>query len=113
MEDECTITRSGTRTLDESTGQYTQTPTTVYTGSCRVVIPPRRPQDAVAIGQVEAVESARLDLPVVDSAGVKDGDVVVLVTSMDPALVGVQYRLKGIPGQTHATARRFFMEAYA
>jgi len=113
MEDECTITRSGTRTLDESTGQYTQTPTTVYTGPCRVVVPPRRPQDVVPIGQVEAVETARLDLPVVDSAGVRDGDVAVLTVSLDPALVGVKYRLKGIPGATHGTARRFFMEAYA
>lgn len=113
MDDACAITREGARTLNETTGQYTQTPATVYSGICRVVVPPRRPQDVSAVGQVEAQETARLDLPVVASAGVRDGDVVTFTASIDPALVGRKYRLKGVPGNTHGTARRFFMETYA
>lgn len=113
MDDACTITRAGTRTLNETTGLYSQTPTTVYTGACRVVVPPRHPQDVVLTGQVEVVQTARLDLPVAASAGVRDGDVATFTASVDPALVGLKYRLKGVPGQTHGTARRFFMEAYA
>lgn len=112
MDDACVITREGTRTLNESTGLYSQTLATVYTGSCRLVVQPRQPQDAATVGQVEAVTHARLDLPVATSTGVRDGDVVQFTASVDPALVGVKYRLRGLAGQTHATARRFFVEAY-
>lgn len=112
MDDTCTIAREGARTLNEATGQYSTASTTVYTGNCRLVVQPRQPQDANAIGQVEAATHARLDLPVVTSAAVRDGDVVTFTASIDPAMVGVKYRLRGLAGQTHATARRFFVEAY-
>ena len=112
MEDACTIGREGTRVLNEANGQYAVALTTVYTGPCRLVVPPRQPQDASAVGQVEAVTHARLDLPVSTSTGVRDGDVVTFTASVDPALVGAKYRLRGLAGQTHATARRFFVEAY-
>jgi hypothetical protein len=113
MEDACTITREGGRVLNETTGQYTVAETTIYTGPCRLVVQPRQPQDANAVGQVEAVTHARCDLPVIASAAVRDGDVVTFTASLDPALVGVKYRLRGIAGQTHATARRFFVEVYS
>lgn len=112
MDDSCTIIREGTRILNEMTGQYATALIAVYTGPCRLVVQPRQPQDAAAVGQVESVTHARLDLPVVASAGVMDGDVVTFTTSIDPAMVGVKYRLRGLAGQTHATARRFFVEAY-
>jgi hypothetical protein len=112
MEDACTITREGDRILNETTGQYTVGEVTVYAGPCRLVVQPRQPQDAATVGQVEAVTHARLDLPVVTSAGVRDGDVVTFTASVDPALVGEKYRLRGLAGQTHATARRFFVEVY-
>jgi hypothetical protein len=118
MEDLCVITREGARTLDEATGLYSQAPTTVYPpagvrGQCRLVVQPRQPQDAAAVGQIEAVTHARLDLPVATSTGVRDGDIVEFTASVDPALAGKKYRLRGIAGQTHATARRFFVEAYS
>jgi len=112
MEDACTITREGGRVLDEATGQYTVTETPTYTGPCRLVVQPRQPQDANATGQIEAVTHARVDLPVLLSTSVRDGDVVTFTASLDPALVGVKYRLRGLAGQTHATARRFFVEVY-
>lgn len=117
MEDVCVITREGTRTLNEVTGQYAQNPAAIYPpagqpGICRLVVPPRQPQDANAIGQGESVTHARLDLPVATSTAVRDGDVVQFTASIDPALVGVKYRLRGLAGQTHATARRFFVETY-
>jgi len=112
MDDSCTIAREGARVLDEATGQYAVTLTAIYTGMCRLVVQPRQPQDANAVGQVEAVTHARLDLPVSTSTAVREGDVVTFTASIDPALVGVKYRLRGLAGQTHATARRFFVEAY-
>lgn len=121
MEDACTVTREGGRILNESNGQYAVAMTTVYpdptsgktSGPCRLVVQPRQPQDAALVGQVEAVTHARLDLPVIASTSVRDGDVVTFTASIDPALVGVKYRLRGLAGQTHATARRFFVEAYS
>lgn len=113
MDDACTITREGARTLNETTGQYEQTPAMVYVGACRLVVQPRQPQDVAAVGQVEVMQSARLDLPMVASAGVQDGDTVLFTASLDAGLVGRKYRLRGFAGQTHATARRFFVEAYA
>lgn len=112
MDDTCTITREGTRILNEANGQYAISESTVYTGACRVVVQPRPPKDTNAVGQIEAVTNARFDLPVVASVGVQDGDVVVFNTSIDPGLVGAKYRLRGLAGQTHGTARRFFVEAY-
>lgn len=112
MEDSCIITREGDRILNETTGQYTVGTTTTYEGPCRLVVQPRQPQDANATGQVEAVTHARLDLPVSTSTSVRDGDAVTFTASVDPALVGVKYRLRGLAGQTHATARRFFVEVY-
>ncbi|HEY8752400.1 MAG TPA: DUF6093 family protein, partial [Arthrobacter sp.] len=131
MEDACTITRvttngsttpsatlypSATLTpggggLNEATGLYLVEPSTIYAGPCRLVVQPRQPQDAAMVGQIEAVTHARLDLPVGTSTGVRDGDMVTFTASVDPALVGAKYRLRGIAGQTHATARRFFVEA--
>lgn len=113
MDDVCTITREGSKTLNESTGLYVQTPSTVYSGACRLVVQPRQPQDVAAVGQIEVVQHARLDLPMAASAGVRDGDVVTFTASLDAGLVGRTYRLRGFAGQTHATARRFFVEAYA
>jgi len=113
MDDECTVTREGTRTLDESTGQYSQTPSTIYSGVFRMVVPPRAPQDVVAVGQVEAVTRPRADFPVAASAAVRDGDVLTVTVSGDPALLGQKFRLRGFAGQTHGTARRFFVEVYS
>jgi hypothetical protein len=112
MEDTCTITREGNRVLNETTGQYTVETTTIYTGPCRLVVPPRHPKDVAAVGQVEVVEMARLDLPVSTTAGVMDGDVATFTASLDPNLVGRKFLLRGYGAQSQATARRFFVEAY-
>jgi len=113
MDDECVVTREGTRTLDEATGLYSNTPATVYTGAFRMIVPPRAPQEVVAVGQVEALTRPRADFPVVASAAVRDGDVLTVTVSADPALVGPKFRLRGMAGQTHGTARRFFVEVYS
>lgn len=112
MDDACVVSREGNRVLNEATGQYAIASTPVYSGPCRLVVQPRPPKDANAVGQVEAVTNARCDFPVSTSTGIRDGDVVTFTVSVDPALVGEKYRLRGLAGQTHATARRFFVEAY-
>lgn len=110
MPDTGRITRAGARTLNETTGQYEQTPTTVYEGICKVVAPKQYPNDSAAIGQVLVESRPRLDLPVLTSVGLRDGDLFECLTSGDPALVGEKWLLKGFAGQSQTSARRFWME---
>lgn len=110
MPDTGKITRAGARTLNETTGQYDQTPSTVYEGVCKVVMPKQFPNDAAAEGQVLVESRPRLDLPVLTSTGVRDGDLFKCLTSGDPALVGREWLLRGIAAQSQTSARRFWME---
>jgi hypothetical protein len=109
MPDTGKITRAGARTLNETTGQYEQTPTTVYEGICKVVASKQFPNDSSAVGQVLVDSRPRLDLPVLDSVGVRDGDMFECLTSGDPDLVGGKWLLKGSAGQSQTSARRFWL----
>lgn len=110
MPDTGRITRAGARTLNETTGLYEQTPATVYTGICKVVLPKQYPNDSAAIGQVLVESRPRLDLPVLLSVGVRDGDLFECLTAGDPDLVGVKWLLRGFSGQSQTSARRFWLE---
>lgn len=112
LPDTGTIRRNGAKVLNEATGQYEQTPTTVYTGICKVVIPKQFPNSSGAVGQVLVEVHARLDLPVVASAAVRDGDILTIDTSGDPALVGRKFKLSGFAGQSQTSVRRFWLEAF-
>lgn len=113
LPDTGTIRRDGPKTLNETTGLYTQTPTTVYAGICKVVIPKQFPNSSAAVGQVLVEVHARLDLPVIASAAVRDGDVLTLDTSGDPALVGRKFKLSGFAGQSQTSVRRFWLEGFS
>lgn len=113
LPDTGTIRRAGAKTLNETTGLYTQTPTTVYTGICKAVIPKQFPNTAAAVGQVLVEVHARLDLPVIASAGVRDGDILHIDTSGDPALVGQEFKLTGFAGQSQTSVRRFWLEGFS
>jgi hypothetical protein len=54
----------------------------------------------------------RLDLPVLSTVGVRDGDLFECLTSGDPALVGLKWKLKGISAQSQTSARRFWLEGF-
>lgn len=110
MPDEGVIIRAGERTLNQSTGLYEQTPTTVYTGKCKVVLPKQFPNDSAAVGQVLVESRPRLDLPVLASVGVREGDLFECTAGGDPALVGLKWKLKGISAQSQTSARRFWLE---
>jgi trehalose-6-phosphatase len=111
MPDTGVITRAGARTLNQTTGLYEQTPTAVYTGICKLVLPKQFPNDSAAVGQVLVESRPRLDLPVLASADARDGDIFECLTSGDPALVGLKWKLKGISAQSQTSARRFWLEA--
>lgn len=110
MVDSCTISPSApsSRTWDEATGAYTETPPlAVYSGPCRLRQPNQAEREAFA-GEAEWTQwGVVLSLPVDSSTGVGVGMVVVVTAcSWDASLVGASMRVVGPHGQSHATARR-------
>lgn len=115
MTDACTIVRIAQTSTDETTGVVTETPTTVYTGACRVQERGGYPRDiSTAPDQPQLGIPRELQLPVSTSTGVQAGDRVTITASVhDAGLVGVAAWLRGQPAKSEATARRFHMEEIA
>lgn len=108
MVDTCTITRTTVGALNETTGEYAETTTTVYSGVCRVKPAPTSTVDAAGI----AVDTARptTDLPWTDTGAVQPGDQVTIDTGpMAGALAEVFAEIVG----TTSTARVYTLEVQA
>ena len=114
MESTCVVTRStpADPAIDPSTGlENSPTVTTIYTGKCRLRFPFVRPEQALAAGQQLAKDRGILSLPIAGSAGVLTDDLVsVTLGALDPDTVR-SLRVMAQFEQTHATARRFPVEA--
>ena len=108
MVDSCRITAPGAPTWDDATGTYTPgAGATVYEGKCRLRKPSAAPQNVDAGEAGWAVDDYVLSLPVLTSAGVKDGHEVEILSSVfDPAAVGLLLTVSGGHSQTHSSARR-------
>lgn len=108
MLDACTIRRKSGTVFNETTGQYTDTTSTVYTGPCKL-------QDRLMRGEAEAggreviTLSSVLHLPVAVTA-VQVDDVAEMTASQDPAAVGRKLRVAQVVYKTYATARRLQVE---
>lgn len=107
MLDTCTITRPGTPVTDPNTGDVTNTPTTVYTGKCKVQSSNTMAANATEAGErVFTVVSRQVHIPA-NSADVQDGDVVTLTASrLNSFTVGKQYRVEGFTPDSFDTAAR-------
>jgi hypothetical protein len=110
MQDACTITRVTGQTLNDTTGAWTDTVTTVYTGKCRLQV---RAQAVAALpqaGEREVVAfMAELQLPM--SAVPQVGDKATITASThDAALVGRVFRVRELMHKTHLTARRTIVQ---
>lgn len=107
MTDTCTVTRAGTTsTLDEGTGTLTNTPTTVYTGVCR--LKPTQVQDRmVEVGADEVgIASHVVSLPITETDP-RPGDIVTVTASTyDAASVGRTFTILGALHGSQITARR-------
>ena len=111
MESTCTVTKVATGSIDPATGLATTTTTTVYTGKCRVRWSSRDAMEADAAGQILAVQTLTVSLPVVGSGTVlPDMLLTITANALDTSLVGVVFRVKGIQFQTFGTARRLQVE---
>lgn len=111
MESSCVITRTVPGTVNHSTGIATDTPTTIYTGVCRLRFPTVRPEQSLTEGQQIVRDRGILSLPITGTAGVRAGDsaVVTLNPVLDPGTT-VTVQVAAPFTQTHSTARRFPVE---
>lgn len=99
------------KTLNETTGKYDVTFERVYAGPAKFKAATTSVRERDAQGQLLTKRDNELHLPVDASVGVGTGMVVrVLASATDPALVGVQARVKGPSVGSFTTARRFDVE---
>lgn len=115
MVDTCRITRDGQGepTWDPETGTYTPPArTVVYEGRCRV-----RATDSTVIGDVEAGEQQlgvvrrSVRLPVVlATEAIRRDDLVEILTSVNPGLVGQTFNVQAPFDDSLGTARRVPVE---
>lgn len=104
MLDACTITRDTVGAIDETTGAYAVTTTTIYTGPCRLRPAATSTVDAAGIG-VDATRPT-LDIPWTATGDVLPGD-RVSVTDGPTAEVFAE-----VAGTT-STSRRYTLEVQA
>jgi hypothetical protein len=109
MRDTCTVERRvGEPVLNEETGQYEQTYTTVYSGQCR--IKPRSSSETewgereVTLGEYVAV------LPWDATPAVQREDRLTVTASDDAWLIGRHLEVIGISLAGTSTARRLLVE---
>ena len=106
MLDTCTITRPGPPATDPITGDVTNTPTTVYTGKCKVQSKDSATATPEAGEHTFTVVSRQVHIPA-NAADVQDGDVVTLTASrLNAFTVGKQYRVSGFTPDSFDTAAR-------
>lgn len=108
MVDTCTITRVTATTTDPRTGVVDETTETIYSGPCRFQELLSFSRDAMPTADDPQVMRSRvLQLPVVTSVGVRQGDRVHADTCpRDPDLVGADLVVRDESAKTDATSRR-------
>lgn len=106
MVDTCTIDRPGELTLNEETGTDEPTLTTVYEGKCRVQASDTVPMSAEVGGREATFLRLTVSIPMDADPVLVDDQVTITEAALDAQLVGRIFRVTGVLGKTHATARR-------
>lgn len=107
----CTITRAGAgeRVFDVETNDYTEpTPTTVYTGPCKVRRTARSGDDVDA-GE-RRLREQDLEVTVPADTAVDESDAVTVTASPDPDLVGKTLRVTDVLSDDWQVNRRLAVE---
>lgn len=110
MLDTCTVTRVTGKTFDPETRLNVPTVTTIYSGKCEMKMPGTDAETARGPGQVEDIQKGVLKLPATGAVAVREGDQVLIDTSLNPAMVGLKATIRGGHYQSAATARRLAVE---
>lgn len=97
MTDECTVVRPGEAATDPATGVATPAGTKVYEGRCKVQTSGGSASENVegsaaqAMGAVSLVWSLYIHFPF--GTSLRNGDLVTVMKSSNPELVGRRYRM--------------------
>lgn len=114
MADTCIITRTGLRTLDESSLAMTGTPSAVYTGVFRLdpTSAGGEPQHStVDAGERQVFRQVRTGRVPADAGGIEVGDVLTVTSSgQDDDLPGRAFQVLAVEHGTHLTARRLTLQ---
>lgn len=108
MESTCVITRA-TAPTENSDGVLTPgTPTSIYSGVCRLRFTDARSNEVAAAGQAISKQDPSLSIPVAGTgaANVRPDDIATITVDTETVVA----RIAGMHTQTHATARRFPVE---
>lgn len=108
--DTCVVERPQNGTLNTSTGAYTATYLTIYTGACRVKGPgagQATPQEVLAVEAEQQLTRHTLVLPYGTAAGVAAGDRVRLTAG---AMNGSTFTVVGVSASTSMSARSILIE---
>jgi hypothetical protein len=109
MVDACTITRLGDRVWNNVSGDYTQPPTTVYSGVCR--IKSSGGGSDTQFGEHEAtLHKYQVILPWDTSAEVQRGDRITITVSDDAWVIGRVMEVTDVAYSGTSTARRITVE---
>jgi len=100
--DTCVVKEETGRTLNTTTGIYTPTYTTRYSGAC--LVRPASESDA-AYGQQLVVVFDHVVMIPWDETAPAVNHLVDITSATDPKLTGKQMIVRGIPGDTYTTHR--------
>lgn len=112
MRDKIKVTRaSGTKTWNETTGEWAETEDTIYSGKGRLKSPRSAARSVEAGAQLIVVSHTEIQLPV-DSDDLRAGDIALITECPDrPKQVGRRFRIVGPFDGSQTTALRFRVEA--
>jgi hypothetical protein len=107
MTDACVVKRKTGETFNDTTGEYTPTYTTIYTGACWV-----RPLAAseATFGQEQVgLRGYPVYIPYTVTT-VQKGDLVDITSATDSFLTGKQFVVTNVSGDTYVTKRKLDCE---
>lgn len=116
MHSTCRVQRASGTPVKGDDGELHTPMVTIYEGPCRLRSNSAVTSDIDAAGQLLTGQAAVLSFPVVESAGIRVGDLATFVPSpddgqdLDPGLIGRTVRIAGLHFDTDATARRLPVE---
>jgi hypothetical protein len=111
MLDECVITRAGAAPVfNEVTGQYVDTPSTVYLGRCRVQSSGVAAANRDAGDQFIIANRVVVAVPVGTTGLAKDDLVTITSAAFNPQILNAEYRVRSIEDKSQATAVRLQCE---
>jgi len=108
MQDTVTIRRPGGAAFNETTGEYTDTPTAVYSGKARIA--PPSVTEATA-GDAELQRHDALAWIPLTADAIERGDVLTVDTArLDATLADRTYVVVGIDAHSHVARRVLYLE---